>query len=187
MAFNGAMTASSLIWGAVAEAIGLRPALLAGGLGLAVVAILLHRFKLPQAEADLMPANHWPDPAMADPVEHDRGPVLVTVEYTIRPEQRREFVDALGRFSAERRRDGAYAWGVSENAADRDAILEWFFVESWAEHLRQHRRVSKADADLQAMVASFHSGAAPPRVTHYLALDRSAFGTRDAGNPGEDP
>jgi len=28
-------------------------------------------------------------------------------------------------------------------------MLEWLQVESWAEHLRQHKRVSKADADIQ--------------------------------------
>jgi hypothetical protein len=86
------------------------------------------------------------------------------------------------RLSHERRRDGAYAWGISEDAAARDRILEWFFVESWAEHLRQHRRVSKADADLQAAVATFHAGPSPPKVSHYLALDRPA---RDRSGDGQ--
>jgi MFS family permease len=174
MAFNGAMTASSLIWGGIAEAAGVRPALLAGGVCLAIVAVLLHRFKLPDTGADRAPSLHWPEPAIEDTVEHDRGPVLVTIEYKISAEQRSGFVAALTRLSGERRRDGAYAWGMSEDAAARDTILEWFFVESWAEHLRQHRRVSKADADLQAEVTRFHIGAAAPKVTHYLAIDRAA-------------
>jgi quinol monooxygenase YgiN len=116
---------------------------------------------------------------MADAIEHDRGPVLVTIEYKIRPEQRQAFVAALTRQSAERRRDGAYAWGASEDASARDTVLEWFFVESWAEHLRQHRRVSKADADLQAQVRQFHVGTQAPKVSHYLALDQSTLAAGD--------
>jgi hypothetical protein len=48
-------------------------------------------------------------------------------------------------------------------------MLEWFMVESWAEHLRQHRRVSKADADVQHGVLSFHRGPEPPVVRHFIS------------------
>jgi MFS family permease len=170
MASSGAVTASSIIWGAVAEYTGVRLALFAGGACLTLVSLILYRFKLPGANADLTPSHHWPEPAVAADVDHDRGPVLITIEYKIRAEDRREFAHALQRLSAERRRDGAYVWGASENAAAPDTILEWFFVESWAEHLRQHRRVSKADADLQAEVAGFHIGGSPPKVTHYIGF-----------------
>jgi hypothetical protein len=43
-------------------------------------------------------------------------------------------------------------------------------VESWAEHLRQHKRVSRADADLQREVTAFHAGQEPPRVRHLMSL-----------------
>ena len=46
-------------------------------------------------------------------------------------------------------RDGAFNWGVMEDPANPELLTEWFLVESWAEHLRQHRRVPNADADLQ--------------------------------------
>lgn len=172
MTFNGAMTASSLAWGAVGEAAGIPHALMAGGICLAIAALFLHRYKLPESEADLTPSHHWPEPAIADPVDHDRGPVLVTIEYKVRPGDREAFVAALAQLSQERRRDGAYQWGMSEDAADPCSIMEWFFVESWAEHLRQHQRVSHADADVQAAAVRFHSGSEPPRVSHYLAIDK---------------
>jgi hypothetical protein len=44
-------------------------------------------------------------------------------------------------------------------------------VESWAEHLRQHKRVSKADANLQRAVTQFHIGPNRPAVQHFLTLD----------------
>jgi hypothetical protein len=96
--------------------------------------------------------------------------VLVTVTYRVRQADRPEFLATLARLSGQRRRDGAYAWGVSEDAADPERVVEWFFVESWAEHMRQHRRVSKADADVQAEAQRFHQGPDAPRVEHFLAL-----------------
>ena len=57
-------------------------------------------------------------------------------------------------------------------------------VESWAEHMRQHRRVSKADADVQAQVGRFHVGDAP-RVQHFLALlSGRVVGDDEAASPG---
>ncbi|GEO17176.1 MFS transporter [Microvirga aerophila] len=176
--FNGAMAAGSLGWGFVAQAIGTDAALLVAGAGLAVVAGLAYRAALPSGEGDLTPSLHWPEPALAEPVAHDRGPVMITVTYRIRRSDRPAFLAALDRLSEERRRDGAYAWGVSEDAADPERVVEWFFVESWAEHLRQHRRVSKADADIQAEARRFHQGPEDPVVQHFLALE-----PRRAGAP----
>lgn len=170
--FNGAMTAGSLAWGTIAEALGISATLLVAAAGLLVVGLVFHRLKLPKGEADLVPSNHWPEPLIAGTVENDRGPVLITVEYRVDAADRASFLAALDTFSSERRRDGAYGWGVTEDAADPDIFLEWFFVESWAEHLRQHRRISKADADLQAEVRKFHKGDDPPIVRHLLAADR---------------
>ena len=183
--FNGAMAAGSIVWGAIAELVGVSATLLVAAGGLALVAFAASRVKLPAGEADLTPSNHWPEPLLADPVEHDRGPVLVTVEYRVRRTDRDAFLRSLHPISAERRRDGAYAWGVSEDAADPERIVEWFMVESWAEHMRQHRRVSKADADVQAEVRRFHAGDTP-KVQHFLALHPGRAGVGDAtASPAE--
>ena len=77
----------------------------------------------------------------------------------------------LHRLAAARRRDGAYAWSVSEDAAAPETIVEWFMVESWAEHLRQHRRVSHADAEVQAELIAFHKGDTPPTARHFIGID----------------
>ena len=179
MVFNGAMTAGSLGWGAVAEALGVPGTLLLSGGGLAVVAFVLNRVKLPAGEADLAPSNHWPEPLTSEPVEHDRGPVLILVEYRIARDDRGKFIACLKRLSDARRRNGAYGWGITEDAADPEKIVEWFMVESWAEHLRQHHRVSNADADVQRETVQFHVGQEGPVVRHFLTLDLH--------NPGRAP
>ncbi|TEA77195.1 MFS transporter [Allopusillimonas ginsengisoli] len=174
--FNGAMTAGSLTWGAIAELIGVPFTLLAGAGGLVVVGLISHRLKLPRGEADLVPSNHWPEPLTTTPIEHDRGPVMILVEYRVLPVNRAAFLKILAKLSEERRRDGAYSWGVSEDAANPDMLLEWFTVESWAEHLRQHRRVSRADADIQNEALHFHEGSEKPLVRHFLAINHPRAG-----------
>lgn len=169
--FNGAMAGGSLGWGVIAQEIGVPATLITGAAGLALVALAFHRIKLPTGEADLQASNHWPEPLVSAPVAHDRGPVMVQVDYRIRQEDRPAFLQALEKLSLERRRDGAYAWGITEHTQDPERLMEWFLVESWAEHLRQHQRVSHADADLQSEAVRFHIGPGQPAVHHFLALD----------------
>jgi len=168
--FNGAMAAGSLAWGLVAHLIGVPAAMLVAAAGLSAAALLLHRARLPAGDSDLQPSRHWPEPLLALPVDPDRGPVLVLVDYRIRPDQIAPFLKALSRLSEERRRNGACAWGVAEQTDAPGRLTEWFFVESWAEHLRHHERVSLADAALQREVQRWHVGPQPPAVRHLLAL-----------------
>jgi hypothetical protein len=105
---------------------------------------------------------------IAQDVEQDRGPVLVTVEYVIRLEDRTPFVAALTGLGSERCRDGAFDWWVFEDVAKPGRFVETFMLESWLEHLRQHTRVSNADRDLQERVNGFHLEG-EPKVTHLVA------------------
>lgn len=171
--FNGAMAGGSLAWGLLAQPLGVPTTLIVGAAGLTLVALLFLRARLPSGDADLTPSNHWPEPLLSAPVAHDRGPVLVQVEYRIRQSDRPVFLAALERLSLQRRRDGAYAWGITEDTQEPERLVEWFLLSSWAEHLRQHQRVSLADAALQADVQRWHVGASPPQVRHLLALQAS--------------
>ena len=176
--FNGSMAAGSLAWGGVAQRFGVPTTLLIGAVGLIGAAAILHRYRLPPVDADLTPSNHWPEPLVVEPVEGDRGPVFVLVHYRIRREDRMPFLRALARLSQERRRDGASACGVTEDSSDANHIVEWFVVESWAEHMRQHQRVSHADADVQRELVRYQIDDAPPVVEHLLALDMNAASLR---------
>ncbi|MFC7735789.1 MFS transporter [Roseomonas sp. GCM10028921] len=72
--------------------------------------------------------------------------------------------------STEQRRDGAFDWGNTKNLSDPEKMVGWFTVESWAEHLRQHHRASRADADVQGAVRAFHAGPNAPMVRHFLTV-----------------
>ena len=170
-ALFGGMTAGSALWGQVAAMIGLSGAHFAAAAAVLAAIPLLWRWKLQAGlSVDLMPSMHWPTPILSHDVDADRGPTLVTVEYRIDSQNREEFLAALEKFGQERRRDGAYAWRVFEDAADQGRFLETFFVESWLEHLRQHERVTLADRALQEAVQRFHVHGVP-KVTHFTSAD----------------
>lgn len=168
--FFAGMTAGSLVWGVVAERTGIGTALLVAAAGATLAVPLVRRARLATAAGlDLTPAMHWPAPVVAAPPEGERGPVMVTITYRVAEADRAAFLAALTDLRPERRRDGAYEWSVWQDAADPERWIESFRVASWLDHLRQHERVTKADADVQARVAAFHRGEEPPRVDHWLA------------------
>jgi len=166
-AFSAAMAMGSAGWGKVASLIGLPATHFVAAAGALVAIPLLRRWKVQAAgRIDLAPSMHWPPPVVADPIENDAGPVLVTVEYDVAADNREPFLQALDHLSAERRRDGAYAWGVFEDAAKRGRFVETFLVESWLEHLRQHERVTEADRANEERVHSLLRS--DPRTTHLV-------------------
>jgi hypothetical protein len=71
------------------------------------------------------------------------------------------------------RRDGAVRWGLFADPGRPTQYLETFLVESWAEHLRQHARVTMEDRIVQDLARSFHAGSEEPVVTHLIAQDLS--------------
>ncbi len=68
----------------------------------------------------------------------------------------------------QRLRDGAYRWGLYNDAAAPSRFVETFVVESWAEHLRQHGRVTVADRDVEEVARAFHVGSQPPVISHLI-------------------
>ena len=147
----GALTIGSALWGEIAAHFGLPLAHLLAAFG-ALAGIPLTRGAHLQAAAglDLSPSSHWPAPVVASDLEPEGGPAMVMIEYDVVSAQRNPFIDAMNEVARERRRDGAYAWGLYVDMAKPGRIVETFLVESWMEHLRQHERVTKADEDLQS-------------------------------------
>jgi MFS family permease len=168
--FFGVMALGSMLWGEVASIAGLPTAHFLAAAGAVLSVPLLARWILQSGPGlDLTPSMHWPAPLTEHQIEHDRGPVLVTVSYRLaKAADREQLIAALQRLAPERRRDGAYEWGVFEDAAKSGEFLETFLVESWAEHLRQHGRVTHADRVLEERVRALLEGA--PKITHLIAV-----------------
>ena len=170
LVFQGAMAVGSVIWGEVASRFGLRTTLLIAGIGLCAAAAATLRLRLAgSGELDVSPSLHLPEPTLLVERHPDHGPVLVTVEYFVDRERGAEFARAMEALRRIRRRDGAVRWGLFENAAAPGCYIETFVVDSWAEHLRQHERMTVADRETESQAQAFHIGPEPPKVTHWIA------------------
>jgi MFS family permease len=167
------LAVGSIVWGQAARRIGLPAAHIIAAIALVASVPLLRRWKLQTADSlDLTPSMHWPAPLLSHDIEPDRGPVLVTVEYVVTAVDRAAFLAAIAKLASERQRDGAYDWGIYEDAAQEGAFVETFYIDSWLEHMRQHQRVTNADRVLQDAVHSFHARGAPA-VRHLIAAQGS--------------
>jgi MFS family permease len=167
--YFGGMTLGSLIWGQLATSTSVPTALFAAATGALLILVPSVRLRLQAAPGrDLSPSLHWPVPLSVHKDEEESGPVLITVEYRIAAKDRAEFLRRLSRLAEERLRDGAYAWHVFEDIAQRERFLETFMLDSWSEHLRQHDRLTAADELVQAGINPLNIGG-EPTVTHYIA------------------
>src|SRR5262249_28160016 len=81
------------------------------------------------------------------------------------------FAEAMRQVERHRRRTGAYRWGLFRDLATPNQFIETFVVESWGEHLRQHRRttVNADDRFLDPVRRYLPTGAT---AGHFRSVDR---------------
>lgn len=114
---------------------------------------------------------HWAEPVLIGTARPEQGPVRVMVEYRIDPKNHETFKSVLRELSQIRRRDGGRHWELYRDTADPSRYVETFLVASWAEHLRQHARVTVADREVEERVRALHIGETPPVVSHFINAD----------------
>jgi len=166
LVYMGTWTAGSAFWGYVAGRQGTHFSLITAAVGTAVCPILVLISRLPDTPVDLGAWDPWGKPMLVGDIDPSQGPVLVTAEYEVDPKKSDEFLEALHKFSRVRRRDGASRWGVYRDTEHPAHYVETFIVESWAEHLRQHERLTTADRELEENVGRFESK--PIKVRHFI-------------------
>jgi MFS family permease len=175
MVFFGGIILGSAFRGWIANLYSVSDAMYGAALGAILFMILTCKIKLQQGgELDLTFSLHWPVPVVAEALDFDHGPVMVTICYQIKPLDKQAFLRAIYQLKAVRMRNGVFRWGVFENIGKPGQFLEYFMEDNWAEHLRHHNRMPKQDKILQDQVLAFHEGEEPPKVTHYISADRPA-------------
>ncbi|WP_010584488.1 MFS transporter [Schlesneria paludicola] len=170
LVFFGGMSAGSMIWGGLANIIGAQQSLAASAAWMVLGAATYAFYRLPSGPPpEVEPSHHWPEAPIVPNAAHDHGPVLVTVEYHILQKSAALFRSAVLQLRSARLRDGAIRWDLFQDAENHERFVEAFLVESWAEHLRQHERVTHDDRALERAARAFHVGDQPPKVTHLVA------------------
>ena len=171
----GSIALGSLLWGWAAAHLGLPATLFLAAAGAIAGVPLSSGWRLQTAEGmDLSPSRHWQAPMLARQVEDDAGPVLITLRYKLASEDADPFLDSIQEVGRQRRRDGAYAWGIFADVAHKQVYLETFLIGSWLEARYLRERITKADRQREDEVRGLL--AEPPSVTLMLASDSTRAG-----------
>ncbi|MCC3156230.1 MFS transporter [Hymenobacter sp. 15J16-1T3B] len=174
LVFQAGLSLGSIVWGELADRVGLSYSLLGAAAWMALSLLLALPFPMRAADnLDLDPAEHWPEPVVHGAVDPDDGPVVVMVQYRVPVAAQPAFRQAVGPLTRLRLRDGALRAGVFTDLAQPELITEFFYVATWGEHQRQHHRFTREDQAVEAQVRQFHQGPEPPRVTHFLAFPKA--------------
>ncbi len=182
VAFMAGQALGALVWGALAEQVGVRETFaVAGGL-LALSAVAARWVPLVDpARLDPTSSTHWAELGFPEPPPQ-AGPVLVTVEYVVPGDAQAEFLAATAPLARSRRRTGAREWRLFRDPAAPDRFVETFVVGTWGEHARQHAgRLTRVDRMVEDRVQALAAG--PPVVRHLLAEPRAGSRTRRGSAP----
>ncbi|MGE3286377.1 MAG: MFS transporter [Pseudonocardia sp.] len=168
MVFAGGQAVASVVWGSLADVLGVAPVLGIAAALLAAGALTVIRWPLRDTTGlDRDPAVYWPEPYLELEAEPDDGPVVVTVTYTVPPAEAAAFLEAMARVRRMKMRTGATSCGVFRDGADPASFVEVAEYPSWAEHLRQHGgRLTGSDRAIEAEARRFAVG--NPEVKHLL-------------------
>ena len=170
MTMMAATSVSAAVWGQVASLIDVPWTFVAAAATGVALWLLAGRSRtVPAEQQDLTPARILKEPVPAFPVEHQMGPVMVTVDYRIDPSRAAEFASVMREARANRLQMGALSWGLFHDTSEPGHYIEYYLDESWADHLRRFDRFTAADADLRERRYAFHIGGEPPKVTRYIA------------------
>ncbi|MEP8628260.1 MFS transporter [Enterobacter mori] len=167
--FFGSMTAGSAIWGQIASRFGTPTSLVVATLGMVLASATVFRWKLgkdPDLNLDL---SGQPLDGVEINLPNERGPVLVSHEYIIDPNNTKAFLEAVHELRRVRRRAGAMSWAVYEDIERPGLFIETFLMGSWIEHLRQQERHTMNDLLLQSRVLAFHQGTTSPAIRYLVA------------------
>lgn len=169
MVFAGAQAAGALAWGALSDAFGLAAAHTAAAALMGLGVVTLRRWPMRDtAGLNRDAAVYWPEPHIQlDPADRD-GPVLVTLEFEVRPENEDAFLEAMTAVRRGRLRTGAVRWGLFRDGERPDCFVEVYLVPTWEEHLRQHTgRLTGADQAAEQRALALADG--PPRPGHLFS------------------
>ena len=163
------MAAGSWLWGEFAEHGSLRATLLTAGLLLVASVGAARRWPLhATGVVDLGPLRELPEDHGRAGIDPEAGPIVISIEYRVAPEDASDFVRAAYALGRIRRRDGARRWSLMQDLDEPIRFIERYQAVTWLDHLRQWQRATLADQEVREAVVGLHQGPEPPRVRHLL-------------------
>jgi len=153
--FQGSQAVGSVLWGVLADVVGLRWAILLSALMMAVSAVeVVRRGIMPsdQIAPDLAQA---PAP-VAPPPGHEGKWVIIETTYRVVPECASGFVAAMEELRRSRLRLGARRWTLATPADTSDTFVEYCMFKDWSEYRSQEtERLTVPEYRLRTLLTEY--------------------------------
>lgn len=167
--FMGSLAIGPVVWGSVAEVTDLPASMLIAAGCLVVSSLFTRRWPVSGNDAlDHTPSKHWQKPAPKLAIAPHQGPVMIAIRYEPQPEKLGEFLHEVHLLGKARQRDGAHFWEIFEDATNPGSFMETYVVDTWLDHLRQHERISRQDAQIQARIKALLQPDTAPVITQFV-------------------
>jgi MFS family permease len=168
MVFQASIVVGAVVWGGIADAIGVRYTLLiAAGVFLPGL-LVVPWFGLPIIDRRDMKVVPRPYPDVIVEPEADDGPLMVLVEYEVAAEDHQDFIEVMEELRVVRRRTGGSRWSLFEDLGKPGRFVEWFVVPSWGGYLLQRDRYTAADLRIYDAAVALDALADGPVVSYFI-------------------
>lgn len=172
LVLNGGLAVGSMIWGTMANTMGIPITLSVASIALAATIIARKRYSTTLVDdLDFTPAgsDHWslPPQLSVDP-PNSEGQALITIEYRIDPKLSDEFEQSIRELGRTLKSEGMAYWELFQDSADIGHYLEIRIAGTWTEHMRQHERVTKNVQLMEDDIRALLKDGPRPIVYHYI-------------------
>lgn len=156
-ALTGGIAFGAWMWGSVASIWSVEVAIVTSGAMMLVLPLMSFILPLPaaanQADVELVVLGNEPDVGMA--ITLRSGPVVIEIDYSVDPDQAREFYEAMRKVQRTRLRNGGFDWSICRDIADPALWTERYHCPTWGDYLRMRDRYTQADSDVQEAARAF--------------------------------
>lgn len=174
LTMTGSTSIGSMLWGYLADRVGVSQAIVIASIGLALSVIATLRVRINDTPVDLSPSRHyWPELDLSDAhsnkIELNGGKIMITLKFIIQQQNQRDFLQLSKQLEQIRRRDGAIYWELFKPIGLKDHYIEVFMMSSWLEYLRQQERLTIKDKTVQDKILALHHGKDNPEVSYLIS------------------
>lgn len=170
---NGGLAVGSVIWGMIANTIGIPITLSVASLALAATIVTRKRYSTTVVDdLDFTPAgsDHWSLPAqLSIDSSNSEAQALITIDYKIDPKLSEEFEVNVLELGTILKSEGMAYWELFQDPADIGHYLEIRIADTWTDHMRQHERVTKNVKLMEDRIRALLKDCPQPIVSHYIA------------------
>jgi MFS family permease len=170
MSLMGGSAIGAAIWGMLTTQSSVTISVICGSVFGIIAVLLTKHLKLEGgSEEDMTPVCPIEHPTPDRNIALDAGPVMISLEYKINPQNTHDFKEVMIRSRDARLRQGAMSWSLFEDAEKEGMMVENFVFETWADYLRRFDRFTTNDLNLQEERFKFHEGVKTPKIIRRIA------------------